>query len=110
MNIDNKLIYWLFVLKKRTGLFIWKKSIVGLGDFISGFCFGVDCIEKSSEYCFLNSLNLYIKEKYRISDSNSIYIRLLNLANENEERAFDLFFEELEAYLNASGIEIPEIK
>jgi hypothetical protein len=51
--------------------------------------------------------NYYICEKYNIRSKDGV--ELIDYC-QSEEKAFDLYFEELEIFLKENNIEIPEIK
>ena len=103
-------------VKTRPSLFLSRKSITELELVQIGFVFGYnnaldyglidysDLIKKGNIWIgFCNHLS----DKYNISGSN--YRHLLSVSH-SEADAFDLFFDELEEYLNENGIDIPEIK
>ena len=111
-----KLIRFMFEVKKRPSLFLSKKSITELEYVQIGFVLGYNnALDYNiDDYAYsIKKGNIwisfcdYLSDKYDISGSN--YRHLLSLSY-SEADAFDLFFDELEAYLNANGIEIPEIK
>ncbi len=114
-NGSKELIKFLYEIKKRPGLFLNIKSLSNLRWVIMGFTTGYFCAFKHdlTSYCqstknnsiwtkFSNHLN----EKYNMQ--NSSYKELIEYS-QSEEKAFDLFFEELEAFLIENGVEIPLI-
>ena len=109
MNIEKDYLKLLFTIKKRTLLFLSSKSILNLGDFINGFWFGFEYSDKKAKSIII-PFSSYVKRKYDVPETKNVYGCLLILSNSDEEKAFDLFFEELETFLKENNIEIPEIK
>ncbi len=120
MTLDNegalKLIKFSFEIKKRPLLFLTKKSITELFFVQFGFIFGYnnacnyelrEFYEKTKNGNAWVDFNNYMFKKYNIhSKDGSELIAYCK----SEEKAFDLFFEELEIFLKENNIEIPEIK
>ena len=110
----RKLIQFLFEIKKRPFLYLEKKSLRQLSAIQIGFIFGYNNIceydihefyEKTKHGNIWTQFQQYLSEKYNIcsmDDSELIYIC------KSDEKAFDLFFEELETFLKDKNIEIPK--
>ena len=119
MAINNegslKLIQFLLGVKKRPQLFLNKKSLKRLGWVEMGFMFGDNNLNSSSDLNFFanecknsiwNDFSSYICQRYNITTPN--YTELVNYC-QSDEKAFDLFFEELEMFLKKHNIDIPEV-
>ena len=96
----------IFMIKKKPCMFLNQKSISKLKCFLDGFAAGYSFPNVNS---FLPTFQEYIEAKYKCVLTIS-WSKILISQTENEEKAFDLFFEELEAFLKENNIEIPEIK
>ncbi len=114
-NGSNELIRFLYEVKKRPPLFLENKSLKELSKIIMGFTFGYNSafhydileyhnmVKDGTNYSrFIN----YFTHKYNTSGPD--YVELIKHC-QSEEKAFDLFFEELEAFLIENRVEIPVI-
>ena len=111
-----KLIRFLLEVKKRPQLFLSRKSITELRAIQTGFVAGYNNALERSLTDFHEAVkgsNIwmrfvdYLFDKYS-SHIKSNYCHQLLCVCGSEESAFDLFFEELEDYLQANNIEIHE--
>ena len=120
MTLDNdgalKLIIFLFEIKKRPLLFLKKKSMTQLSFIQIGFVFGynnakdyglIEFYEKTKSGNIWSEFQIYLSNKY---DIHSLDDSELVSFCKSDEKAFDLFFEELEIFLKENNIEIPEIE
>lgn len=120
MTLDSegsmKLIKFLIEIKKRPLLFLGKKSMQRLSYIQMGFIFGYNnardydlntFFEKTKDGNVWTNFQRYLSEKYKISSLDDS--ELITFCG-SDERAFDLFFDELEIFLKENGIEIPEVK
>lgn len=109
----EKLIQFVFEVKKQPFLFLQKKSLMQLAVLTQGFICGYNSacaygLKKFFEVTkcgntWINFQN-YFGEKYNTS---FIYHSEVTELCGSEEKAFDLFFEELESYLKEHNVEIP---
>ena len=97
----------LYVIYQKPKIYLGSKSLSCLKLFLDGFAAGYSFPNVES---FLPSFQDYISNKYNCILSISWSSILLYNSGENEEMAFDLFFEELESYFSTNGINISEIK
>lgn len=117
----HELLRIAFEIKKRPQLFFREKSFTKLIMYLYGFIYGYNnCEQNKEDACNLvdshegtgsetiwAEFQEYFKKKYNTS---SIYhVEVIELCG-SEEKAFDLFFEELEWYLKEHGIEIPKVR
>lgn len=108
MKKPKDIIDLLFMIKKRGGLYIGTKSITRLRSFIDGYMFAMNLENKEYNAGIFYNFNDWMAQKYNVKKSILWDIYLLNLTN-NEEKSFDLFFEELEMFLKKHNIDIPEV-
>ena len=108
MKKPKDIIDLLFMIKKRGGLYIGTKSITRLRSFIDGYMFAMNLENKEYNACIFYNFNDWMAQKYNVKKSILWDIYLLNLTN-NEEKSFDLFFEDLETFLKEYNIDIPEV-
>ncbi len=112
----NKLIRFAFEVKKRPPLFLQEKSLKQLSLLLQGFIYGynnacdynlVEFYEATKDRNTWLDFQDFFCEKYK---SRSIYhLEVIELCG-SDEKAFDLFFEELETYLKEHNIPIPVIR
>lgn len=117
----GKLLRIAFEVKKRPPLFFKEKSFTKLMLLLQGFVYGYNYYEHNKEeICELvtscegaGSENMwtefqeYFHKKY--NTSSLYHAEVIELCG-SEEKAFDLFFEELEWYLTEHGVEIPKVR
>ncbi len=108
MKKPKDIIDLLFMIKKRGGLYIGTKSITRLRSFIDGYMFAMNLENKEYNAGIFYNFNDWMAQKYNVKKSILWDIYLLNLTN-NEEKSFDLFFEDLETFLKEYNIDIPEV-
>ena len=106
MEINTKLIDLLFLVKKRQPLYLSRRSVFNLGDFIEGFLFG---ISKEEHTQIMKDFRLFVVKKYPQIERSDTFNILYETADRDEAKAFDLFFEEFESFLTEAGMEIPQI-
>ncbi len=97
MNEYEKKFYeTLEKLRKKPGLFIGKKEINRLRDFISGYCCAIhDIAEDGLNFRFQR----FIEEKTGISHPSMHWSKIISIGRTDEE-AFDEFFRLLDEYKN----------
>ena len=94
-NISN--IYHIFnLIHLRPAMYIGRKSISNLSGFLSGITFGYQIASKelNNPFQFSNELSYYIQSQYGALP----YTRILEECENDEEKAFDLFFALLEEF------------
>lgn len=119
MTLDNdgsiKLIKFLFEIKQRPLLYLSEKSIRQLSFIQIGFIFGYNnaCnydlltfYKKTKDGNTWTRFQKHLSDKYKINSLDDS--ELISFCN-SDEKAFDLFFEELELFLKENEIEIPEV-
>lgn len=104
--MQTKLIKLLFLVKKRQPLYLSRKSIFNLGDFIEGFSLGVT---EENYTPIVKEFRSFVVKKHPQLEYLDTFNILFEVANHNEAQAFDLFFVEFEKFLTESGIEIPQV-
>ena len=109
MEKQIKIIELLLTIKSIPGLYIGTKSITRLKSFIDGYRFIMDSENREYGVNIYYDFNEWMAHKYFIREPILWDTFLLGLVN-SEEKAFDLFFEELEAFLKENNLEIPKIK
>ncbi|GEM_PF-1919581 len=95
----------LFAVRQVPGMFLRKKSVFYLENFIRGLSTGFTLDGRQNhqlkqELDLLHQFDLFLQQKYFYGSALNGYSGLYYQCDENEERAFDLFFQELELYLN----------
>jgi phosphoribosylanthranilate isomerase len=90
-------IYQVFnLIHLRPAMYLGRKSISHLSGFLSGMNFGyhLESDEMTYPFQFSDELSYFIQNRYGASP----YSRILKECNEDEEKAFDLFFALLEEF------------
>lgn len=105
MDTQTKLIYLLFLVKKRQPLYLSRRSIFNLGDFIEGFTCG---IAKEDHFQIMKEFRSFIVKKQPQLEHLDTFNILYEVSDYDETKAFDLFFVEFEIFLTELGIEIPQ--
>ena len=109
----EKLIQFVFEVKKQPFLFLQKKSLMQLAVLTQGFILGYNnaCayglkkfLEVTKEGNPWGDFQVFFMEKYNTS---FIYHSEVTELCGSEEKAFDLFFEELECYLKEHKKDVP---
>lgn len=108
MNKPNDIIDLLFMIKKRPGAYIGKRSIVKLKSFLDGYCCALIYENINYNLDIYYSFNEWLAERYNIN-SVVLWDTYLVQKTKDEALSFDLFFEELEIFLRENNIEIPKI-
>ncbi|MBP3609162.1 MAG: hypothetical protein J6J42_02365 [Lachnospiraceae bacterium] len=112
----DKLIRFAFGVKKRPLLFLQEKSLTQLTLLLQGFIYGYNnkCAyglkgfhEATKSGNIWLEFQEYFHKKY--NTSSLYHVEVIELCG-SEEKAFDLFFEELEWYLTEHGVEIPKVR
>lgn len=115
-NGCKRLIRFMFEIKKRPLLFLKVKSLKQIAWIQQGFIFGYnnacdyDLVEfhnKTKARNLWADFQFYFSEKYHTSSIE--HLEVVELCG-SEEKAFDLFFEELETFLTERNVEIPNIE
>ncbi len=86
------------MVKLKPGLYVGRKSLVKLRSFLDGYVFAMRYNNIKYNSVQYNMFNDWIASKYNIRTSELWDTYLPRITN-NEEKAFDLFFEELEEFL-----------
>lgn len=97
------------MIKLKPGLYIGSKSLVKMRSFLDGYFFAMRCNNIEYNSVQYNNFNTWISKKYNIRTSELWDTYLLKVTN-NEEDAFDLFFEELEGFMKENNFENSKIK
>ncbi len=93
------LINLTYAIKLRPGLYIGKKSIVRLHQFLNGFSEAYYYIDaENKNFGVYPGFQEWIYNKYRAEEAISWSSIILD-HSDNEEEAVDLFFEEVEIYI-----------
>ena len=110
-----------FEIKKRPALFFREKSFTKLILYLQGFIYGYNNDGQKNETRYdlegscdgADSENIWTEfQKYfhkKYNTSSLYHAEVIELCG-SEEKAFDLFFEELEWYLTEHGVEIPKVR
>lgn len=115
-NGCKKLIRFLFEIKKRPLLFLKEKSLKQIAWLQQGFIFGynnacdyglIEFHNRTKEGNLWADFQFYFSDKYKTSSVE--HLEVIALCG-SDEKAFDLFFEELELFLKEQNVEIPEIR
>lgn len=102
---QNILLKVVFKVKNKPYSYLGAKSVSRLRCFLDGFAYGYSYPGTSNLF---SGFQEYIEAKYSCVECISWNNILLDYAGD-EERALNLFFEELEIFLKENNIEIPEI-
>jgi len=99
----------LFAVRQVPRMFLRKKSIFYLENFICGLSTGFTLDGQQNhqlkqELETLHQFDLFLQQKYFYGSALNCYSDLYFYSNKNEEAAFDLFFQELELYLNQNAV------
>ena len=99
----------LFAVRQVPGMFLRKKSIFYLENFIRGLSTGFTLDGQQNhqlkqELETLHQFDLFLQQKYFYGSALNCYSDLYFYSAKNEETAFDLFFQELELYLNQNAV------
>lgn len=105
MDTQTEFIKLLFLVKKRQPLYLSRRSILNLGDFIEGFACG---IAKEDHIPIMKEFRSFIVKKQPKLEHLDTFNILYEIADHDETKAFDLFFVEFESFLTGLGIEIPQ--
>lgn len=105
MDTQTKFIKLLFLVKKRQPLYLSRRSILNLGDFIEGFAFG---IAKEDHIPIMKEFRSFIVKKQPQLEHLDTFNILYEVSGHDETKAFDVFFLEFESFLTGLGIEIPQ--
>lgn len=105
-KLETDILNIIFKIKERPQVYLGNKSIIRLKCFLDGFKIAYDFPNVSVAF---PEFYPYISKKYNCIKSYS-WCTILYLEANNDEKAFDLFFDELENFLKENNIEIPEIK
>lgn len=100
----KKLIDLLFLIKRRQPLYLARRSVFNLGDFIEGF---VLAVEREDQTLIIKEFGEFIVDKHPQLVNRDTFNILYEVSEHDEAKAFDLFFEEFESFLTEKGIEIP---
>ena len=97
------MFFLLRVFRSRPKMYFPQKSITQICTFIFGFLSALDITKSDYETTdnFLRSFEKYAEIHNRGMFTHGIYSyaeHFLNICNENEEKAFDLFFALLEEF------------
>jgi len=109
----DKLIRIAFEIKKRPPLFLREKSLTKMLLMLQGFIYGYNEYDdrlkegRTKKENIWSDFQSYFGEKYK---TTTVYHPEFIEWCGSEEKAFDLFFEELESYLKEHNVEIPEIR
>ena len=98
MPLGNILSYTLLLYKIATCF-----------PFLDGYKFAMICDNKKYKINQYHEFNEWLAQKYHIRESilwDDYLIRFV----QNESEAFDLFYDELEAFLKENNIEIPNVQ
>lgn len=106
----HNIIELLYMIKQKPGLYIGYKSLQRLRCFIDGYRFAMKCEGIDYDVITYNNFNEWIADKYNIREPILWDRYLLDLSNNNQDVAFDLFFENLEIYVNDNNIKISDNK
>jgi len=101
-NFNEDIVKLLFRLKERPICYLGAKSITRLHLFLDGFCWGYNY---PSITPFFPDFQKKIELKYKWELNDSWFSILLKVTND-EEKAFDLFYEELQIYLKENNDDI----
>ncbi len=104
MDMQKNLIDLLFSIRKRPPLYLSRKSIFNLGDFINGFFFGLD---NEQHVEIMNEFRSFIVKKQPQLEHRNTFNILYEVANHDEVKAFDLFFVEFGSFLTELGVDFP---
>lgn len=92
-------ICMLETIKQKPGLYIGSKSLKKLKGFMDGYIYAMN---QNGMECHVDqywNFNEWISKRYNIRSTESWDSFLLKV-EKNEERAFDLFYEQLDLFLN----------
>ena len=111
----NRLIRFAYEVKKRPPLFLQEKSLKQLSRLLQGFIYGYNSAcdyDLDGFYEATKNRNTWVDfQDYFCKKYNTrsiCYLEVIALCG-SDERAFDLFFEELEIFLKENNVEIPRI-
>lgn len=105
MNNTDDIISLLLAIKNRPGVFIGFRSITKMKSFIDGYLFYLKINKIEIHNDIYNDFNVWLERKYnvkRVIDWNFYLIEETN----HERKAFELFFKELDIYLQEKNIRI----
>lgn len=104
----DEILYLLGIIKLKPGMYIGSKSLAKLRSFIDGYIFAMNC--KKIKYCAdqYKIFNKWLAKRYNICTSELWDGYLTKIINDNE-LAFDLFFDELEIFMKENDIKILNI-
>jgi hypothetical protein len=98
--MESIVISAIKIIQDKPELIIGKRSIMLLNAFIAG----VECADTKlwttmPQYYFRGEFNKWVARKYKIEDSLGWDGIIFEQADNNDEKAFDLFFDLLDEYL-----------
>ena len=99
----------LFGIYQMPTMYLRRKFIFQLEIFIQGIRYGVLLDGQQNqrlkqELEILHQFDLFLQQKYFYGFALNCYSDLYFYSAKNEETAFDLFFQELELYLNQNAV------
>lgn len=103
MDKFDHVIYLFTMIKKKPGLYIGSESLVRLKSFIDGYIFALKIKENDYQTEQYKKFNKWLK-KYNIHTVESWDSYLIRIVKD-EEKSFDLFFEQLELFLKKDQTE-----
>lgn len=101
--MDNKVIDLLLKIKERPGAYLGTNSLSNLRLFMEGYIYALDSETELKNVGYIYyKFNEWLNKKYNITDS--IFWEK-SLTNVSDSDAFDMFYEELSAYLETTDVD-----
>ena len=100
----KNIIDLLDAIKERPGMFIGTRSITRLSSFLHGIRIAFRIVNQSFGCSVLNDFEEYIEIKYSSKRSVSWNEIFLESTDNDEVKAFELFFYEFEIFMQERGV------
>ena len=103
--LDESVSDFLFSLRKRPVLYFGEKSLSRLSVYLAGYQHGLGRLGKAlKQQDEFHRFHDWIAFKFEFSNSTSGWCKMILAKAENEEKAFDLFFELLGEFQRELGL------
>ncbi len=101
--MKNKVIDLLLKIKERPGMYLGTKSLSNLRLFMEGYIYAMDSETELKNIGYIYyKFNEWLNKKYNIT---SPIFWEMSLTNVSDSDAFDMFYEELTAYLKTIDVD-----
>jgi len=99
LKYENLTELLLNEIRQRPGMFLGKNHISKLPNFIHGYHFSDSISQRQPDFYFGNNgFLIWYKDKYKPTEMSFWHDYFLEEADNDDEKALDIFFERLEEY------------